>query len=93
MKLITMALFCLLVARMWLQDVDGRSFHVPSSNCCFNFVKKRISLGKIQCYRNSSSSCSNPDVVILKMNEGMESCAWKTTRWVKDSLQKIKPCP
>lgn len=31
--------------------------HVSSSNCCYTFVEKRISLQKIQCYRNTSSTC------------------------------------
>ncbi|XP_011358349.1 C-C motif chemokine 1 [Pteropus medius] len=93
MKLITVALFCLLAARMWLQDVDGMSMHVSSSTCCFTFVKKMISLNRIQCYRNSSSSCSNPNGLILKMKGGRESCALKTDRWIKSSLQKIKSCP
>ncbi|KAI5931944.1 C-C motif chemokine 1 [Manis javanica] len=52
MKLVTMALACLLLATMWLQDVDSKSMIVSSSNCCYTFVEKKISQKRIQCYRN-----------------------------------------
>ncbi|KAF5916092.1 C-C motif chemokine 1 [Diceros bicornis minor] len=93
MKLITMALVCLLLAGMWLPDVDSKSMHVSSSNCCFIFVKKKISQQKIQCYRDTSSTCSYKDGVIFKMKGGRKSCVLKTDSWVKDYLKSMKRCP
>ncbi|XP_016062491.1 PREDICTED: LOW QUALITY PROTEIN: C-C motif chemokine 1 [Miniopterus natalensis] len=92
MKLITLALVCLLLGGMCLQDVNSWSLHVSSSNCCFRFVKKAIPLKKIQCYRNSSSSCSHSDGIIFKMKGGRKSCALKTDKWVLDNLHKIATC-
>ncbi|XP_019485587.1 PREDICTED: C-C motif chemokine 1 [Hipposideros armiger] len=92
MKLITVALVCLLVAGLWLQDVDSRSMHVSSSNCCFVFAKRMIPVKQIQCYKNSSSSCSHPDGLIFKMKRGRESCVLKTEQWVKHNLKKINIC-
>ncbi|XP_019588033.1 C-C motif chemokine 1 [Rhinolophus sinicus] len=92
MKLITMALVCLLMAGMCLQDVDSMSLHVSSSNCCFTFVKRKIPLKKIRCYQYSSSSCSHSKGLIFKMKGGRQSCALKTDTWVEASLNDIKPC-
>ncbi|XP_029066727.1 C-C motif chemokine 1 [Monodon monoceros] len=58
MKVITAALVCLLLARAWLQDVDAKSMHVSSSNCCFTLVERKMPLQRIQCYKNTSSTCS-----------------------------------
>ncbi|CAK6438280.1 unnamed protein product [Pipistrellus nathusii] len=92
MKLTTTALVCLLLTGTWLQDGNSLSLQVSSSNCCFTLVKRPISLKGIQCYRNSSSSCSHQDRIIFKMRRGRKSCALKTDKWVIAILQKIKPC-
>ncbi|XP_025773991.1 C-C motif chemokine 1 [Puma concolor] len=63
MKLITVALVCLLLAGMWLHEADSRSMHVSSSNCCFTFVEKKISSQRIQCYKNTSSACSRSSLM------------------------------
>ncbi|XP_057569867.1 C-C motif chemokine 1 [Hippopotamus amphibius kiboko] len=92
MKLITMALVCLLLAGVWLQDVDAKSMHVSSSNCCFKLVERKISPQKIKCYKNTSSSCSYKNRVILKLNGGQEACVSQTKSWVRAYLKKINPC-
>ncbi|XP_036925339.1 C-C motif chemokine 1 [Sturnira hondurensis] len=92
MKLIIMALACLLVAGMWLQDVNSKSLLVRHPRCCFKFMKKSILLDNIQCYRNSSSSCSHREVVIFRMNRGKERCASNQKQWVKDYLPKLMSC-
>ncbi|XP_007935514.1 C-C motif chemokine 1 [Orycteropus afer afer] len=91
MKLISMALVCLLLAGMWTQDVDSKSMHVSSSNCCFKFVEKQISLKNIQCYKNTSSTCPY-DALILKLKRGRESCVLKKAQWVQDNINKMKFC-
>ncbi|KAM9208883.1 C-C motif chemokine 1 [Dugong dugon] len=91
MKFITMALVCLVLAGMWTQAVDSRSMHVSSSNCCYQFVDKRIALKTIQCYKNTSSTCPY-DALILKLKKGRESCVLKTVKWVQDNFSKMKPC-
>ncbi|EGV94381.1 C-C motif chemokine 1 [Cricetulus griseus] len=91
MKVITTALMCLLLAAMWPQDVDSKSMHVPSSRCCFRFLKKMPPQKLIQCYREISSSCSHP-AVVFRLKKGLESCALTTTTWVQDYLKKVKPC-
>ncbi|XP_024409771.1 C-C motif chemokine 1 [Desmodus rotundus] len=92
MKLIAMALVCLLVAGMWLQDVNSKSLLASSPKCCFTFVKNTVPRSAIQCYRNTSSSCSHSDGVIFKMKRGREICASDQKQWVKDYLTKIKLC-
>ncbi|KAM7067042.1 C-C motif chemokine 1 [Molossus nigricans] len=92
MKLITLALVCLLVAGVWLQDANGLSLQSSLSKCCFSFLKKHISPKRIRCYRNSSSSCSYEDGVIFSMRGGQKNCALKTDTWVENILPKIKPC-
>ncbi|XP_066220490.1 C-C motif chemokine 1 [Saccopteryx leptura] len=59
MKLITVALVCLLVAGMWLQDVSSMSLQVPSSICCFRFMRRKIHKERIKCYKDTSSLCSH----------------------------------
>ncbi|XP_006833679.1 PREDICTED: c-C motif chemokine 1 [Chrysochloris asiatica] len=92
MKLIGTALVCLLLAGMWTLDVDSKSMHVSSSNCCYYFVNRKVALKDIQCYKNTSSTCSYKDGLILKLKKGRESCVLKKTRWVQDNLAKMKPC-
>ncbi|XP_010592884.1 C-C motif chemokine 1 [Loxodonta africana] len=91
MKLITVALVCLLLAGMWTQAVDSKSMHVSSSNCCYKFMNKSISLKNIQCYKNTSSTCPY-DALILKLKKGRESCVLKTVKWVQDNFSKMKLC-
>ncbi|XP_017204794.2 C-C motif chemokine 1 [Oryctolagus cuniculus] len=91
MKLVPVALACLLLVAMWPQDVDGKSMHVSSSNCCFSFVEKRIPLKTIHCYRRSSSTCPY-DAIIFKLRGGRESCALKTVGWLQGYFKKMKPC-
>nr|KAF6308821.1 C-C motif chemokine ligand 1 [Pipistrellus kuhlii] len=92
MKLTTTALVCLLLTGTCLQDGNSLSLQVSSSSCCFTPVKRAISLKGIQCYQNSSSSCSHQDRIIFKMKRGRKSCALKTDKWVTANLWKIKPC-
>ncbi|XP_021517496.1 C-C motif chemokine 1 [Meriones unguiculatus] len=91
MKLITMALMCLLLAAVWLQDVESKSLHVSSANCCFNSMKRMPSLKSVKCYKETSSTCGNP-AVIFKMKKGRESCALKTSPWLDDYLKKVRHC-
>ncbi|XP_054449070.1 C-C motif chemokine 1 [Pteronotus mesoamericanus] len=92
MKPTAMALVCLLVAGMLLQDVTSKSLLVASSNCCFQFVKKQIPLARIDCYKNVSSSCANTDGIIFQMKKGSRSCAPSKEKWVVHYLKKIKTC-
>ncbi|XP_003933082.1 C-C motif chemokine 1 [Saimiri boliviensis] len=92
MQIITMALVCLLLAGMWPQDVDSQSMHVSFSRCCFSFVRKKISLGAIQCYRNTSSSCPHRGF-IFKLKRGKEACALKTDKWAQKYGEKLSYCP
>ncbi|XP_046533769.1 C-C motif chemokine 1 [Equus quagga] len=92
MKFIAVALVCLLLAGVWLQDADSKSMHVSSSNCCFTFMKKKISQEKIRCYRNTSSTCPYGDRLILQLRGGRQSCALKTDRWVQEYLKSMKTC-
>ncbi|XP_017389741.1 C-C motif chemokine 1 [Cebus imitator] len=92
MQIITMALVCLLLAGMWPQDVDSKSMHVSLSSCCFSFMKKKTSLGAIQCYRNTSSSCPQ-DSFIFKLKGGKEACALKTDKWAQKYVEKLSYCP
>ncbi|KAF6092791.1 C-C motif chemokine ligand 1 [Phyllostomus discolor] len=92
MKLITVALVCLLVAGMWPQDADSRSLLVQAPRCCFRFVKRNIHPSTVHCYRFSSSSCSHGKAVIFKMKRGKEACASHTERWVNSSLSKLEYC-
>uniref|UniRef100_G1LGR6 C-C motif chemokine n=2 Tax=Ailuropoda melanoleuca TaxID=9646 RepID=G1LGR6_AILME len=92
MKVLTMALACLLLAGMWLRDVDGRSMLVSSSNCCFKFADKKISQQHIQCYKHTSSTCSRRSL-ILKLKGGRETCVMESAPWVKPHLKTVKPCP
>ncbi|XP_020010291.1 C-C motif chemokine 1 [Castor canadensis] len=91
MKLVTMALVCLLLATVWLQDVDSMSMHVSASRCCFSFVAKKIPWNKIQCYRNTSSNCSYK-ATIFKLKGRRESCVLTEDTWVQAYLKKMKPC-
>ncbi|XP_043438615.1 C-C motif chemokine 1 [Prionailurus bengalensis] len=91
MKLITVALVCLLLAGMWLREADSRSMHISSSNCCFTFVEKKISSQRIQCYKNTSSACSRSSLII-KLKGGRETCVLPTAQWVNQSLKSKKPC-
>ncbi|XP_004286511.2 C-C motif chemokine 1 [Orcinus orca] len=92
MKVITAALVCLLLAGAWLQDVDAKSMHVPSSKCCFTLVERKMSLQSIQCYKNTSSTCSYKNHLILKLNGGLEACVSQTKSWVRAYLKRINPC-
>ncbi|XP_040099969.1 C-C motif chemokine 1 [Oryx dammah] len=92
MKLIIPALVCLLLAGMWLQDVDAKSMHVPSSNCCYVTVKRKISPKKIQCYKHISSACSHDNRLILKLTGGLEACVFQKDSWVQAYLKRINPC-
>ncbi|KAF4012095.1 hypothetical protein Celaphus_00000712 [Cervus elaphus hippelaphus] len=92
MKLIIAALVCLLLAGMWLQDADAKSMHVSSSNCCFITVKRKISLKRIQCYKNISSTCSYKNRLILKLTGGLEACVLQKESWVQAYLKKINLC-
>uniref|UniRef100_A0A8C7BRQ5 C-C motif chemokine 1 n=2 Tax=Neovison vison TaxID=452646 RepID=A0A8C7BRQ5_NEOVI len=91
MKLVTMALACLLLAGLWLPDADGRSMHVSSSNCCFVFAEKRIPQHIIQCYKPTSSSCFHKGLII-KLKGGRETCVSDSATWVKRYLKTAKPC-
>ncbi|XP_077019199.1 C-C motif chemokine 1 [Tamandua tetradactyla] len=91
MSLIAMALGCLLLTQMWPQEVDSKSMHVSSSNCCFKFAEKKISLQKIQCYRNTSSTCPY-EGLIFRLKGGRQSCVLKKARWIQSYLKNIKPC-
>ncbi|KAG5203734.1 hypothetical protein R6Z07F_010317 [Ovis aries] len=92
MKLIIPALVCLLLAGMWLQDVDTKSMHVPSSNCCYRTVKRKISPKKIRCYKHISSTCSHENHLILKLTGGLEACVFQKDSWVQAYLKRINPC-
>nr|XP_033703904.1 C-C motif chemokine 1 [Tursiops truncatus]XP_059853254.1 C-C motif chemokine 1 [Delphinus delphis]XP_059853256.1 C-C motif chemokine 1 [Delphinus delphis]XP_059853257.1 C-C motif chemokine 1 [Delphinus delphis] len=92
MKVITAALVCLLLAGAWLQDVDAKSMHVSSSKCCFTLVERKMSLQRIQCYKNTSSTCSYKNHLILKLNGGREACVSQTKSWVRAYLKRINPC-
>ncbi|XP_007105677.1 C-C motif chemokine 1 [Physeter macrocephalus] len=92
MKIITAVLVCLLLAGAWLQDVNAKSMHVSSSNCCFTPVARRMALRRIQCYKNTSSTCSYKNHLILKLNRGREACVSQTKSWVRDYLKRINPC-
>ncbi|XP_028614979.1 C-C motif chemokine 1 [Grammomys surdaster] len=91
MKPIAMALMCLLLATMWLQDVDGKSMHGVSSRCCLKTLEKRLSLKSIMCYREMGRSCRS-SAVIFRLKKGQESCALTNAAWVQDYLKKVKPC-
>ncbi|KAL4689210.1 hypothetical protein H8957_004166 [Semnopithecus entellus] len=91
MQIITTALVCLLLAGMWPQDVDSKSMQVPVSRCCFSFVEKEISLRAIQCYRNTSSSCSK-EGLIFTLKRGNEACALNQARWVQNHIKKLSHC-
>ncbi|KAI5240401.1 C-C Motif Chemokine 1 [Manis pentadactyla] len=93
MKLVTTALACLLLATMWPQDVDSKSMIVSSSNCCYTFVEKKISQKRVQCYRNTSSSCPYHAGIIVELKGGQKICALNTARWIKNVLKGIKTCP
>ncbi|XP_037666782.1 C-C motif chemokine 1 [Choloepus didactylus] len=91
MQLIATALVCLLLAGMWPQEVDGKSMHVSSSNCCFRFMERKISPQQIHCYRNTSSTCPYGGL-IFKLKGGRETCVLKKGRWIQSYLKYIKPC-
>uniref|UniRef100_A0A8D1DC27 C-C motif chemokine n=1 Tax=Sus scrofa TaxID=9823 RepID=A0A8D1DC27_PIG len=93
MKPITVVLVCLLLSGLWLQEVDSKSMHVSSSNCCYTFMEKRISLKRIQCYRNTSSTCPYQKSLILKLIGGLQTCVLQTKPWVRAYFKRIKPCP
>uniref|UniRef100_A0A8D1D0X1 C-C motif chemokine n=1 Tax=Sus scrofa TaxID=9823 RepID=A0A8D1D0X1_PIG len=92
MKPITVVLVCLLLSGLWLQEVDSKSMHVSSSNCCYTFMEKRISLQRIQCYRNTSSTCPYQKSLILKLIGGRQTCVLQTKPWVRAYFKRIKPC-
>ncbi|XP_007190397.2 C-C motif chemokine 1 [Balaenoptera acutorostrata] len=92
MKIITAALVSLLLAGAWLQAVGAKSMHVPASNCCFTLVERKMSLQRIQCYKNTSSTCSYKNRLILKLNGGREACVSQTKSWVQAYLKRINPC-
>uniref|UniRef100_A0A8C9CQJ6 C-C motif chemokine 1-like n=1 Tax=Phocoena sinus TaxID=42100 RepID=A0A8C9CQJ6_PHOSS len=77
MKVITAALVCLLLARAWLQDVDAKSMHVSSSNCCFTLVERKMSLQRIQCYKNTSSTCSYKNHLIGRPGIRIADARWR----------------
>ncbi|XP_006891120.1 PREDICTED: c-C motif chemokine 1 [Elephantulus edwardii] len=92
MKFITVALMGLLLAGMFTRDADAISLHVYSSNCCYDFLRKKLPLKNIQCYINTSSSCSY-EAFILKLKNGRKACVLKTANWVHENFRKMKPCP
>uniref|UniRef100_A0A8D1PY18 C-C motif chemokine n=1 Tax=Sus scrofa TaxID=9823 RepID=A0A8D1PY18_PIG len=85
--------FELCVHCLILSQVVDQSLHVSSSNCCYTFMEKRISLQKIQCYRNTSSTCPYQKSLILKLIGGRQTCVLQTKSWVRAYFKRIKPCP
>uniref|UniRef100_A0A5G2Q926 C-C motif chemokine n=1 Tax=Sus scrofa TaxID=9823 RepID=A0A5G2Q926_PIG len=85
--------FELCVHCLILSQVVDQSLHVSSSNCCYTFMEKRISLQKIQCYRNTSSTCPYQKSLILKLIGGRQTCVLQTKPWVRAYFKRIKPCP
>uniref|UniRef100_A0A8D1HPJ4 C-C motif chemokine n=1 Tax=Sus scrofa TaxID=9823 RepID=A0A8D1HPJ4_PIG len=84
--------FELCVHCLILSQVVDQSLHVSSSNCCYTFMEKRISLQKIQCYRNTSSTCPYQKSLILKLIGGRQTCVLQTKSWVRAYFKRIKPC-
>ncbi|XP_021034046.1 C-C motif chemokine 1 isoform X2 [Mus caroli] len=66
MKPTAMTLMCLLLATVWIQDVDSKSMVMPSNSCCLNTLKKELPLKFIQCYRKTGSTCPHPPAVIVR---------------------------
>uniref|UniRef100_A0A8D1W2C8 C-C motif chemokine n=1 Tax=Sus scrofa TaxID=9823 RepID=A0A8D1W2C8_PIG len=85
--------FELCVHCLILSQVVDQSLHVSSSNCCYTFMEKRISLQRIQCYRNTSSTCPYQKSLILKLIGGLQTCVLQTKPWVRAYFKRIKPCP
>uniref|UniRef100_A0A8C2RRQ4 C-C motif chemokine ligand 1 n=1 Tax=Capra hircus TaxID=9925 RepID=A0A8C2RRQ4_CAPHI len=85
MKLIIPALVCLLLAGMWLQDVDTKSMHVPSSNCCYMTVKRKISPKKIRCYKHISSTCSHENRLIrnTRAHTHTPKAMFRGSKWIQ----------
>ncbi|XP_031209007.1 C-C motif chemokine 1 [Mastomys coucha] len=92
MRPTTMALMCLLLAAVWLQDVDSKSILSPSNRCCSTTSKKKIPLKLIQCFRNMSSTCSHLPAVVFRLKKGRESCALTSDTWVQDHLKEVDRC-
>nr|CAB57869.1 TCA3 [Mus musculus] len=92
MKPTAMALMCLLLAAVWIQDVDSKSVLTVSNSCCLNTLKKELPLKFIQCYRKMGSSCPDPPAVVFRLNKGRESCASTNKTWVQNHLKKVNPC-
>uniref|UniRef100_A0A8C6GM74 C-C motif chemokine ligand 1 n=1 Tax=Mus spicilegus TaxID=10103 RepID=A0A8C6GM74_MUSSI len=66
MKPTAMALMCLLLAAVWIQDVDSKSMLTVSNSCCLDTLKKELPLKFIQCYRKMGSSCPDPPAVVVR---------------------------
>ncbi|XP_021069626.1 C-C motif chemokine 1 [Mus pahari] len=92
MKPTAVALMCLLLAALWLQDVDSKSMLAVSNSCCLNTLKKELSLRSIQCYRKMGSTCPDPPAVVFRLKKGRESCASTNDIWVQEYLKKVNPC-
>ncbi|XP_052053506.1 C-C motif chemokine 1 [Apodemus sylvaticus] len=93
MKTISLALMCLLLAAVWLQDVDSKSMHVVSSSCCLSPLKKKLSLKFIKCYREiGGSTCPHPKAVEFRLKKGRKSCALTNVTWVQDLQNKLNLC-
>ncbi|XP_034360907.1 C-C motif chemokine 1 [Arvicanthis niloticus] len=91
MKPGAMALMCLMLAAVWLQDVDSKSLHGVSSSCCLETLKKQLPLKTIMCYKEMSPTCSY-SAVIFRLKKGRETCALTNVMWVQDYLKKVNPC-
>ncbi|XP_021034045.1 C-C motif chemokine 1 isoform X1 [Mus caroli] len=92
MKPTAMTLMCLLLATVWIQDVDSKSMVMPSNSCCLNTLKKELPLKFIQCYRKTGSTCPHPPAVIFRLKKDIESCASTNNTWVQNHLKKVNLC-
>uniref|UniRef100_H0WNP4 Chemokine interleukin-8-like domain-containing protein n=1 Tax=Otolemur garnettii TaxID=30611 RepID=H0WNP4_OTOGA len=88
MKLMAMALVCLLLVGMWPCHVVGPEPLDSTISCCYSFVERKIPMKIIRCGRETSSSCLDK-AVIFHLKKGNKTCGLKKHAWVREYLEKV----
>ncbi|XP_006154448.1 eotaxin [Tupaia chinensis] len=86
---ISAAILCLLLTAIsFSSQVFAEPAFIPTS-CCFNVASRKISIQKLESYRQVSGSKCPRKAVIFKTKLGKEICADPQERWVQASVKYL----